>query len=338
MILIPINCYWLVLSRQPYQYQSIPTIISPFFNVVFIVFVLALFNRPMARFAPRLSLTHGELITIYIMLSLTSAIQSFQMMQTLVPVMEYPFRVASPENDWQNLFARYIPSWLSVSDKGVLQTYFRGESTLYVEQHIEPWLIPALCWSAFVVMLVLVMGAIAVLFRRPWVENERLSYPIIQLPLELTNPRTPIFKSRLLWLGFGISGGIALLNGLSSLYPVIPRLRIHPYENELSNLFTTKPWSALGSLQLGFVFPVIGLGFFMPLVMSFSCAFFFLSDEGTAGHRRDAGRAPCCLHWISGFTQSAIVRRIGRNGSDCNLGEQKILPRYVQARLWNRCR
>ena len=96
MILIPINCYWLVLSRQPYQYQSIPTIISPFFNVVFIVFVLALFNRPMTKYAPRLSLTHGELITVYIMLSLTSAIQSFQMMQTLVPVMEYPFRVASP--------------------------------------------------------------------------------------------------------------------------------------------------------------------------------------------------------------------------------------------------
>ena len=274
-ILIPINCFWLVLSRQPYQYQTIHTIISPFFNVVFIVFVLALFNRPMTKFAPRLSLTHGELIIIYIMLSLTSAIQSFQMMQTLVPVMEYPFRVASPENDWQNLFARYIPPWLSVSDKGVLQTYFRGESTLYVEQHIQPWLIPALCWSAFVVMLVLVMGAIAVLFKRPWVENERLSYPIIQLPLELTNPRTPVLKSRLLWLGFGISGGIALINGLSSLYPVVPRLRIHPYENELSNLFTTKPWSTIGSLQLGLVFSVIGLAFFMPLDMSFSCAFFF---------------------------------------------------------------
>ena len=127
---------------------------------MFIVFLLALFNRPMRKFAPRLSLTHGELITIYIMLSLTSAIQSFQMMQTLLPVMEYPFRVASPENDWQNLFVRYIPSWLSVSDKGVLQTYFRGESTLYVERHIQPWLIPALSWSAFVVMLVLVMGAI----------------------------------------------------------------------------------------------------------------------------------------------------------------------------------
>ena len=39
LILIPINCYWLVISRQPYQYQAIPTIISPFFNVIFIIVV-----------------------------------------------------------------------------------------------------------------------------------------------------------------------------------------------------------------------------------------------------------------------------------------------------------
>ena len=32
-ILIPINCYWLIISRQPYQYQPIPTIISPFFII-----------------------------------------------------------------------------------------------------------------------------------------------------------------------------------------------------------------------------------------------------------------------------------------------------------------
>ena len=96
----------LVISRQPYQYQSIPTLISPFFNVVFIVFVIALLNRVLTKFAPKASLTQGELITIYIMLSLISAIQSFQMMQTLVPLMEYPFRAATRENEWGSLFAR----------------------------------------------------------------------------------------------------------------------------------------------------------------------------------------------------------------------------------------
>ena len=95
------------------------------------------------------------------------------------------------------------------------------------------------------VVLVLVMGYIAMLFRRPWVENERLSYPIIQLPLEITNPKTPILKNRLL------------------------------FENNISGFFTSKPWSAIGGLHVGVVPSVIGLAFFMPLDMSFSWAVFF---------------------------------------------------------------
>ena len=279
LFLIPINCYWLVISRQPYQSQSIPTLISPFFNVVFILIIVILLNRMLIRFAPSTSLTQGELIALYIMLSLTSAIQSFQMMQTLVPLMEYPFRAATPENDWRILFVKYIPSWLSVSDKGVLQSYYRGESTLYFDRHIRAWLMPSLWWSAFVVMLVLVMGYITMLFRRPWVEHERLSYPIIQLPLEITNPKTPIFRNRLLWIGFCISGGLAVMNGFASLHPAVPRIPIHPFDNNLTRYMTSKPWNAINRLPLGVMFPVIGLAFFMPLDMSFSCAFFFILSK-----------------------------------------------------------
>ena len=279
LFLIPINCYWLVISRQDYQYQVVPTIISPFFNVIFILIIVILLNRFLIRFAPSASLTQGELITLYITLSLTSAIQSFQMMQTLVPMLEYPFTYATPENDWKNLFMRFIPSWLSVSDPSVLQPYNRGDSTLYIDKHIQAWLIPSLWWSAFVVVLVLVMGYINVFFRRPWVEDERLTYPIIQLPLEISNPRTSIFSSRLLWIGCCLSGGLAVINGLSSLFPTVPRILTHPYDHNLGSYFTTKPWNATGSLPVGVIFPAIGLAFFMPLDMSFSCAFFFLAGK-----------------------------------------------------------
>ena len=87
-----------------------------------------------------MALTQGELIVVYVMLSVTSAIQSFQMMQTLTTMMEVPFRRATIENDWKNLFGRYIPSWLSVSDKRVIDAYYRGDSTLYTPQHLQSWL------------------------------------------------------------------------------------------------------------------------------------------------------------------------------------------------------
>ena len=275
LALIPVNCYWLVITRQPYQYQAIPTIISPFFNVIFILFVVVLLNRILIRLSPGAALTQGEMITVYIMLSLTSAIQSFQMMQTLVPMMENSYTAATPENDWENLFARYIPSWLSVNDKSVLQPYYEGESTLYTANRIKAWLMPSLWWSAFVVMLVLVMGYIAVFFRRSWVEHEKLSYPTIQLPLEMTNTEVFILKNKLLWIGFAISGGLALVNGLGSLLPNLPTLRIHPYHNNLGRYITSKPWDAIGILPIGVIFPVVGLAFFMPLDMSFSCFAFY---------------------------------------------------------------
>ena len=295
LFLIPVNCYWLVISRQDYQSQPIPTIISPFFNVIFILIIIILLNRMLIRFAPGVSLTQGELIALYIMLSLTSAIQSYQMMQTLVPTMEYPFSFATPENDWKNLFTRYIPSWLSVSDARVLQPYNKGESTLYIDKHIEGWLTPSLWWSAFVVILVLVMGYVAIFFRRPWVEHERLSYPIIQLPLEITNPRTSIFRNRLLWIGLCISGGMAVINGLASLHPILPRIPIHPTDHNLTQYVTSKPWNAIGRLPVGVIFSVVGLAFFMPLDMSFSCVFFFFLGKiqrfvlGALGTRQVAG-------------------------------------------------
>ena len=275
LIIIPINAYWLVISRQPYQYQSVPTIISPFFNVIFIIGVLLFLNLPLRRFAPQLALTQGELITIYILLSLTSAIQSFQMMQTLTTIMEVPFRHATPENEWRELFWRHIPSWLSVSDRNILDTYYKGDSTLYIDKHINSWLMPCLWWSAFVVVLVFVMICINVIVRRAWVENEKLSYPIIQLPLEMTDSTFAIFRNKGLWLGVGISGGVALINGLGWIFPTIPSIKWSPYYHNLGSYFTAKPWSVMGWIPTGVILPMVGLSFFMPLEMSFSCWIFY---------------------------------------------------------------
>ena len=119
--------------------------------------------------------------------------------------MEVPFRHATPENEWRELFWRHIPSWLSVSDRNILDEYYKGDSTLYIDKHINSWLMPCLWWSAFVVVLVFVMICINVIVRRAWVENEKLSYPIIQLPLEMTDSTLAIFKNKGLWLGVGIS-------------------------------------------------------------------------------------------------------------------------------------
>ena len=128
--------------------------------------------------------------------------------------------------------------------------------------------------------MVFLMVCINTLVRKQWTEHEKLSYPIIQLPLELTSigNRTNLLRNKMMWLGFGIAGAIDILNGLHHLYPTVPSLGGRLYD--LRPFFTQKPWSAIGWTPIA-VFPfAVGMAFFIPLDLSFSCWFFYLFWKG----------------------------------------------------------
>ena len=70
------------------------------------------------------------------------------------------------------------------------------------------------------------MMATMVVFRRPWVEQERLIFPLAQVPLELLRGNDEsifpcIFHDLLLWIGFALPFLIQILDGLN-YYPVVP--------------------------------------------------------------------------------------------------------------------
>ncbi|MYB00308.1 hypothetical protein F4X90_11615, partial [Candidatus Poribacteria bacterium] len=127
LILIPINCYWITYIELV-QYSAQPTIVSLIFTVVFNVLVLIGFNRILKRFLPQMALSQGELLVIYVMLSVASATAGHSMMEILVSTLGHAFWFATPENDWKDLFWRYIPRWLAVADKDVLSGYYEGDS------------------------------------------------------------------------------------------------------------------------------------------------------------------------------------------------------------------
>ena len=65
--LIFLNNYWLFAMLR--WEQGLPTTMSLFFNVIFIFAFVVVLNFWLARFAPHLALTQGELLTLYAMLS-----------------------------------------------------------------------------------------------------------------------------------------------------------------------------------------------------------------------------------------------------------------------------
>jgi hypothetical protein len=275
LALIPINNYWILYMETGVWWMQYPTTMSMFFNAVFILFVLACLNLAAKKWLARWAFSQGELLTVYVMLNLASAVCATDMIQVLMPMLGHPFWFASPENEWEELFWRYLPRWLMVSDKSVLTDYYNGDSTFYAAYKIKAWLSPVLWWTGFFFALLFVMLCINVLVRRQWTEREKLAYPIAQLPYEFTieGGQAAFFKDRLFWLAFGIVGVIDLINSLNYFIPAVPKLVIR---TNLSIFFTEKPWNAIGWTPFAFYPFIIGLGYFMPLDLSFSCWFFYL--------------------------------------------------------------
>ena len=267
IILIPINIYWNV-QMELVRYSGLPTTISLFFNVIFNLLVLSLANIGIKRLFRKTLFKSGELSIIYVMLSIASGIGGHSMMQILPPMLGHPFWFATEENDWKNLFWRYLPEWLTVNDKRALAGYYEGD-TLYKIEYFTAWLIPVLSWFSIIFVILLIMLCLNVIIRRQWVENEKLSYPIIQLPTEMTNSR--FYFNRWMWIGFILVAIVDILNGLHFLIPNIPQVFSKRYYLNLSS----EPFLAMGNLPFALYPFVIGLGFLIPLDLSFSCWFFF---------------------------------------------------------------
>ena len=272
-ILIPVNCYWIVQS-EVVRGEGYLTTLSLFSNVVFSLFVLQALNGMLKKVFKKGGLRQSELLIIYVMLATATALIGHNILQPLVPIMAHAFWFATPENEWENLFFKYIPRWLSVDNKDVLREYYIGDSTLYTAEHLTTWLKPLFAWASFLCALIFVMLCINVILRKQWTQQEKLSYPIIQLPLALTSESGAFFRNKVMWTGFGIAGVLDVINGLHHIYPLIPglRLRIH----DISPLFTNEPFNAIGWTPVAFYPFAVGLSFFLPVDISFSVWFFYL--------------------------------------------------------------
>ena len=275
LVLVVINAYWVGIASE--LWYCMFTLVNPFSNAIFTITVLAAFGFALSKVSKRLSLSSAELLVIYTMVTMVSTISGATTMTPLLGTLTQPYWFASPENEWQNLFWQHIPAWLTVSDTKILEGYFHGESTFHTMEHVKAWLVPVLTWSSFIFFLYFSLLCISSILRKQWIENEKLSYPIIQLPLAMAADRKKFFTSRLMWIGLSVSASIRILNGFHDLLPSIPQL---PYTYRIDQFFTEKPWNAIGYTTMYFNFGIIGLTYFMPLNLSFSCWFFFWLTRG----------------------------------------------------------
>ena len=280
LVLIPINVFWTIIIEVRWftlDGTSLPLFITP----IFLLFVIVLLNFAWRRVMPRAPvLRQEELLLIYVMLVVSCTFAGHDTLQNMFGSITFPYWHATPENKYQALFFRFLPHWLIITDHDALKAMNRGGLSIYSPQgriYLLSWYVPLAAWGLFFLTLVGMYLCLIILVRRAWIENEKLAFPIVQLPLAMTadDAGKAFFKNPVMWVGFGLAFGVSFLNGLHELVPTVPQLNVKL--NNLQQYITNKPWNAIGSTQTSFYPFAVGLGYFMPLDLSFSCWFFYVA-------------------------------------------------------------
>lgn len=283
LLLIPLNNYWITVIEVRW-YALDGTCLPLFITPVFILFVVALGNLAVRRISPRAALRRGELLTIYIMVVTAATFAGHDLIQNLFGSIGHAHYMANETNGYQRLFFQYLPKGLLIEDPAALKGLYRGVADPWMWSLIRVWIGPLAAWGALVMIMIGMMMCLSIIIRKQWTENEKLVFPLVQLPIAMAaeDSGAKFYANKLMWGGFGIAFAIGLVNGLHVLYPSMPVLEGIKHYN-LGGLMTQRPWSAVQVGGNGFqmaAYPfAIGLAYFIPLDLSFSCWFFYLARK-----------------------------------------------------------
>ena len=227
--------------------------------VVYVPFVLWLFLNVVAKqLCPRLALRRGELLTIFGMLWVVGTIPGYGWMGYWVLTLAAPAFYDSAENQWTEVLFDFLP-WHVFPDPSarVIDTFWLGLPE-GAPVPWDGWIGATGQWLSVSVAMVGFGLCMVVLLQRQWEAGEKLTFPLAQLPLDLTagfdGPhRMPaIFHSRLFWIGFAAVFLPILYNIASYFMAGLPRIGIY--------------WD-LYNIRLGEGFPTLHFRI-MPLVVA----------------------------------------------------------------------
>lgn len=138
------------------------------------------------------------------------------------------------------------------------------------------WVRPLACWSILVGAIWFAFLCLATILRRQWADNEKLTFPLAQLPVEMVRAGSeggPFFRQRLMWIGFAVPTIIHSINGFANIYPSIPSINVNVILNQY---FRSPPWDAMPYFAAKFSFAGIGFFYLLPAEITFSFWFFYL--------------------------------------------------------------
>ncbi len=258
---------------------------------VLLVFLLVI-NPVLRVLSQRSTFSRNELLTVYIVCLFAMLVPGHGGETFFISNVIGPFYFATPENKWLQNLEGHLPNWLTPALQADGSGHFGPlgreavtgwYSGLAPGQGIpwDAWLVPLLAWGSLVVASYVMLGCLSVILRAQWAQREALAFPLLKLPLEMTEDvdkaghRGEIgafFRNPLMWIGFGIAASVQLVNGLRLYFPDVPAI---PLGLDTAPYLSEAPWNQIGWTPL-MIFPIaVGIAYLLTSEVSFSFWFFY---------------------------------------------------------------
>lgn len=244
------------------------------------VLVLSLLRPLFLRHAPRLAPSRGQILLLYAMLTTATVLNGLYEVRAFLPHLVALRYHERPGGILQGrTFSDFFPSWFAPRDAKTIENYYNGAPNGAIPW--GDWVLPLVLWSLFLAAIFLGVYCLMLLVQKPWTQHEKLTFPLLNLPLAMTADSWEAYGPRalrrsLFTLGFGIALAWNGLNILHILYPSVPA---PGFRISLAEYFPNRPFQPLGSISVFVMLEAIGIGYFVPLEVSFSVWFFYFLNR-----------------------------------------------------------
>ncbi len=283
-----IASYWIEWSEVVTFFCQITEAVPAVPAVAFLM-VLVVVTPLVRRVSRKLALDRREVLMIYVFLTVATSMAGCGIARFFINTIPVPFYFDTPENNFAQ-YQQFIPEWMVPHDPEAMRLLYEASDSGAIQW--GPWLVPLAAWGIFFLALWVTMMAMLVVMRRQWSEKEKLTYPLLYLPIEVTegmdqgNLVVDFFKNPVMWVGFGLSFVYNVTNIVNAYNPAFKSLGKY---YDIGALFTERPWSAMRPLQLHYRPEMLGFGYLVSTEVALSAWIFYLMLRSQAVAAAAAG-------------------------------------------------
>ncbi len=242
--------------------ESIPPAVA-----VGTVLILALLSGVLAWLIPAYRPDRKGMFFLYVALFVASTVAGVGFMQRFIILLTvYPYRAT--ESEELASLVQYIPSWWMPADSQLITDLYEGRAG---GVPWEAWGPAILFWTVLMGLLFFWMMCMMSMLRQPWVERERLVFPLADLAVRFAGDeeREPHYRRSIFWLGFILAALFHLFFILNYYFTLVPGASKSIGFSPVAD----RPWNALAwtpGIGINICFTVIGLAFLVNQEINFS--------------------------------------------------------------------